>query len=224
MSSRLRTKELEILLHLAYRGALNKIIKATTTSLAESLGIPQQTVSNALRRLEEDSLVSRDGRRVKVTEKGEKSLRELYRDCRTSLREGESVAMKGEVVSGVGDGKYYMQLEPYRRQFRKRLGYEPYPGTLNVSLEDPEDIELKKNLDFSEGIGIEGFKSNGRTLGLVRCYPCKVRRKGKGIEGAVIMPERSHYGPDVVEIVSPVYLRDKLNLEDGDEVTVECNS
>lgn len=222
MSSGLRTKELEIMLHLARRGAVGEIVKATTTSISQSLGIPQQTVSNALMRLEEGSLITRDGSRSKITKKGEDSLRELYRDCRASLRTKRSVVMRGEVVSGVGDGKYYMELDPYLEQFREKLGYEPHPGTLNISLEDLESIESKRDLMFSRGIDIEGFESDGRELGRARCYPCEVENGEKSAEGAVIIPERSHYGPEVLEVVSEFNLREKLNLEDGDEVTVRC--
>jgi riboflavin kinase len=37
----------------------------------------------------------------------------------------------------------------------------------------------------------------------------------------VITPERTHHGDDHLEVIAPVRLRDDLELEDGDEVTVD---
>ena len=41
------------------------------------------------------------------------------------------------------------------------------------------------------------------------------------VECAVILPERSHYGTEVLEIISDHDLREKLSLSDGDNVKVE---
>jgi riboflavin kinase len=68
------------------------------------------------------------------------------------------------------------------------------------------------------GVEIAGFSSGDRTFGSLRCFPCWI----SGIEGAVIIPERSHYGFDILEIISPKNLRKALSLNDGDEVKVEA--
>ncbi len=39
--------------------------------------------------------------------------------------------------------------------------------------------------------------------------------------GAVIVPERTHYPEDIIEIIAPVKLRDYLNVNDGSIVEVE---
>ena len=41
----------------------------------------------------------------------------------------------------------------------------------------------------------------------------------KGVEAAIVLPLRSHYAT-VLEIISPIYLRDKLHLKDDDEVDI----
>ena len=41
------------------------------------------------------------------------------------------------------------------------------------------------------------------------------------IRGAIVVPEVTRYGEDVVELLAPVYLRRALKLRDGDQVTVE---
>jgi len=36
----------------------------------------------------------------------------------------------------------------------------------------------------------------------------------------VLLVERTSHGPEVIEVIAPVKLRDRLNLRDGDEVTI----
>jgi riboflavin kinase, archaea type len=37
----------------------------------------------------------------------------------------------------------------------------------------------------------------------------------------VVAPERTHYPSDLIEIISPVKLRDSLSLKDGDRVVIQ---
>jgi len=56
-----------------------------------------------------------------------------------------------------------------------------------------------------------------RTYGAVKAFRARIR----GIESAVVMPERTHHPSDVIEVVAPVKLRDVLGLRDGDRVEIE---
>jgi len=56
-----------------------------------------------------------------------------------------------------------------------------------------------------------------RTYGAVKAFRARVR----GVEGAVVMPERTHHPTDVIEVVAPVKLRDVLGLRDGDRIEIE---
>jgi CTP-dependent riboflavin kinase len=40
------------------------------------------------------------------------------------------------------------------------------------------------------------------------------------LECGVVIPELEDYPPDVLEVIDYTYLREKLNLKDGDDVTV----
>ena len=62
---------------------------------------------------------------------------------------------------------------------------------------------------------IDEFKSNNRTFGSVRCFNAKI----ENIKGAIVLPLRSHYS-NILEFISPEYLRKKLSLKDGDEVNI----
>ena len=131
--------------------------------------------------------------------------------------EGEgTITIRGKVFSGVGEGRYYVSLDGYRKQFIEKLGFDPYPGTLNLKI-PKEQLYFRRRLDEEEGILIEGFSTPDRTFGEVKAFRCKV----DGIEGAIVMPKRTHYPEDVLEVIAPVKLRDSLNLKDGDYVDVE---
>ena len=148
-----------------------------------------------------------------------RELEKFYFELKALLnRDFENILiLRGRVFSGLGEGRYYVSLEPYRKQFIEKLGFDPYPGTLNIKLE-PECIKYRKILDNIEGIIIEPFKNGKRTYGGGRAFKALIQGK---ILGAIIIPERTHYGPDVVEIISPVCLRKTLKLRDGDMVILE---
>ena len=80
-----------------------------------------------------------------------------------------------------------------------------------------EQLYFRRRLDEEEGILIQGFKTPDRSFGDVKAFKCKVN----GVEGAVVLPKRTHYPPDVLELIAPVKLRDVVNIKDGDIIEVE---
>jgi riboflavin kinase len=126
--------------------------------------------------------------------------------------------LRGSVISGLGEGRYYMSLPHYKKQFSEALGYIPFPGTLNLQL-DPASIENRKKLEGFTWISIDGFTAENRTFGAARCIAGRVR----DIPCAIVVPGRSHYPEDVVEVISAVELRSALAVGEKDLVTVEVD-
>ena len=120
--------------------------------------------------------------------------------------------VRGSVTSGLGEGAFYMKQRGYKEQFRRKLGFEPFEGTLNVRVEGGELAKLQI-LWEEPGIPIEGFTDGGRTFGGAKVFPATVA----SVECAVILPLRTHH-TDNVEIISRAHLRSKLGLRDGDAV------
>ena len=211
-------KELRVLLVLAEMGALEKNIVIKTSDLGNKLKIPQQTVSRILLDLIDNGLIRKvkgiRGYIVKITPEGKKLLENLKSDLDRIFKKTQEIIITGKVIDGFKDGKYYMSLSEYRKQFEKKLKFKPYPGTLNIMLDEEESKEKLKRID---DLGIEGFKKDERIFGSIKCFKCKIN----GIEGSIIIPERSHYGSEILEIISPFELRKKLNLKNEDEVFVE---
>jgi riboflavin kinase len=210
------------LLHLAKLGALRKGVFINTFELAKELGTSQQTASRRVLELETKGYirrsVSRKGQTIVVTEKGAQQLMAVYAILHASLSEAlRSIVMTGEVFTGLGEGAYYVSLNGYRMQIIEKLGFDPYPGTLNLKLTDSSDIYFRDVLSHRAGILIKGFSDGKRTYGSVKAFKAKVR----GIDAAVLLIERTHYGRDTLEVIAPVNLRQALNLKDGDRVSVE---
>lgn len=211
-------KELKILLVLGKKGALEKKISISTSNLGKELNLPQQTVSRIMINLLKNGLITRvkgiKGYLVSITPKGKKSLRDLDMAL-DEVFKPKATEIRGIVIEGLKDGRYYLGLTEYKQKIKKRLGFVPYPGTLNVRL-NPESIGEKERLQRKLGIEIEGFKKDDRIFGPIKCFECRINR----LRGSVIIPERSHYGSDILEIISPFELRKKLNLKNGDEVVI----
>jgi riboflavin kinase len=217
-------KRFFVLYKLAEMGAGSRTVKVSTEYLAEKMGASQQTASRYLIQLEKTGWIKRDvtleGCLVKITNSGMAELKKLYSSLRL-IMEAEyppSVTLEGVLFTGLGEGAYYVTRDGYRRQFIEKLGFDPYPGTLNLKLTTEYDMKTQSELEAYPGIEIEGFKDESRTFGSVRCYPAIINNK---VKGAVVFALRSHYNSSVLEVIAPAFLRTRLKLKDGNKVKIE---
>lgn len=213
--------DLACLKAIALLGGCRGPVYVSSQSLAGALGTSPQTASRRLQSLESGLMVTRSvrpaGQFVSVSRAGEEALHREYSDyCRIFGRESGGHVMTGHVVSGVGEGRYYMSLPPYRDQFAAVLGDVPYPGTLNVRL-DGVSVPVRKRLDALDWVSIHGFVAESRTFGDARALPCRIGEH----RCAIVVPGRTHYPEDIVEVIAAVPLREVLGLADKDRVTVE---
>jgi len=212
------------LFKLAELGASSRTVKVSTEYLAEKTGASQQTASRHLITLEKMGWIKRtvtpEGCLTKITPQGVAKLKKLYSELRLIFESAypPSITLEGTLFTGLGEGAYYVTKEGYRKQFMEKLGFDPYPGTLNLKLTSEYDIKSLSELETYPAVTLEGFEDESRTYGSVRCYPAIINNKEKG---AVINALRTHYGQSVIEIVSPTCLRSRLKLKDGNKVKVE---
>jgi len=217
-------RHLFTLLKLADMGAHRRVARISTEYLAEKLGMSQQTASRYLIELDRkgwiDRTITTEGCLIRITDSGVKELQKLYSNLRylMEIAYPPSVTLEGTVFTGLGEGAYYISKEQYRKQFIEKLGFDPYPGTLNLKLTTDYDIKTRAELEAYPAIEIEGFVNENRTFGSVKCYPVTIENKERG---ALILALRSHYDTSVLEIISPVPIRKHLKLKDGHKVKVE---
>jgi len=203
-----------LLLLLKAGGGVDKVF-ATTSDIARELDISQQSTSRWVIQLEKAGFIERGHSSIWLTSKALDEMMRIYFMMKSSFEKEFPVKLFGTVVSGLKDGKYYLSLPQYARQFRKKLGFIPYKGTLNVVM---EDRNKKLMLNRMKGITVDGFSIGNRVLGKVKCFPVLINKK---VKGALVLPERSHYSSDTIEIVSQHNLREKLKLRDGSRVDIE---
>ena len=129
------------------------------------------------------------------------------------------INLKGEVVAGLGTGKFFVTKEGYKKQFIKKMGYIPYAGTLNLKLESRETSYLGK---YTNCILIRGFRENDRKYGQVKCLNCTIKKNQKEAKGAIVVPQKTRH-TDIIEIISPQNLRKSLNLKNSDIVEITLN-
>ncbi len=218
----LAADDLICLKRIALLGGLLSPVLVNSQGIGQELGISPQTASRRLKSLESGNYIARslvpDGQQILITQAGEAELRQEYCDYyRLFGRTGEmKQILTGTVESGLGEGAYYMSLAPYCRQFHNFLGFTPYPGTLNIRL-SPAAVAIRKRLLLGNWHVIRGFESEGRTFGNVQCIGCTI----DNITCGIVVPGRSHYPEDIIEVIAPTGLRESLCVSDGDEVTVE---
>lgn len=214
---------------LALLGAAQGPVKISSSTLAGSWRTSPQTAARRLQAMERQGLVKRTmvpgGQKVVLTPQGLEVLRREFTDYRRLFgTSAAAVVLAGQVVTGLGEGQYYVAQEGYMRQFRSRLGFEPFPGTLNLKLDTDSEIQ-RHRLDDGPGLHIEGFRTDERTFGPARCFRASLAadkaRKRAYSGAAVILPERTHYPPNMLELLAPIELRRTLKLQDGDVVNVE---
>ena len=219
----MKSSYLSTFIQLLLLGAKNPI-ELSTYDLAKSIDKTQQTASQHLLFLEKNNLIFRykiDGNDViKISDSGLDYLKSVNQQITSAFDENTSSIITGTLFSGLGEGAYYISLPGYKKQFISKLGFEPYPGTLNLKISDVLHKQFFDKLSKNDGILIEGFTDKKRTYGNVKCFPCTIN---SNIQGSIIIIERTHHDRSVIELISPIFLRKKLKLNDGDEVSVKVD-
>ena len=155
------------------------------------------------------------------------------------------VRMSGVVSSGLGRAHVFMAQKHYQEQFLDLMDKPVWPGTLNLSVSgsdltnyialriksgidtldaDDEQISSAKevHLENISSFRIRGFLRDGISFGGATAYKASFNSNGKIVDCAVLIPDLTRHF-DVVEVISPTFLREFLDLKDGDEVELELN-
>ncbi|MBI2557829.1 CTP-dependent riboflavin kinase [Candidatus Woesearchaeota archaeon] len=124
----------------------------------------------------------------------------------------KGMILNGTVVRGLGEGAYFISMRHYQKEIKKKLGFNAYPGTLNLRV-DKKQTGIFKNI---APIRIDGYRSGNKTFGGASCYKAKI----KNTSLYFIMPDLTKH-KNVVELIAPFRLKSKLKLKDGDKIKVK---
>jgi riboflavin kinase len=214
------------MVQLLSKGARHNFIEVTTSDLGKDIARSQQAASKHLLDLETSGYIERARRgqkfAVRITDKGYSEIQSLFASLKSAIESAPAVIdFEGSVVSGMGEGAYYMSLEGYRKQFKEKLGYEPYPGTLNIRLTDQLFMNARRELGSHPSIFVDGFGDGTRTYGWVKCYRATIN--GKVDNAAVLVLERTHYDDSMLEVIAPMSIKDAAGIKNGDRVKVQVH-
>ena len=162
------------------------------------------------------------------------------------MRTRTLMRLTGTVSSGLGRAHVFMAQDHYQVQFKLILGDVAWPGTLNVqvngddlvayvalrhlsgvdTLDIDEEIKVRTTeIDISgiEMSRIRGFLREGRSFGGATAFDATIEVEGKGaLPCAILIPDLTRH-VDVVEVIAIDFLRDTLNVSDGDVVSLNLN-
>lgn len=204
----------ELLLYILEQKAKQDLF--TTSKISKSFPVSQQTISRKLRYLEKKGYLKRSvsikGVELSLTDEGKHFLHNFFLRLKTVFMHQKRRYLEGSLTAGLGEGRYYLSLTGYVSKLKEILGLDVFPGTLNLHV-DPWEF-----MDFIQGMQehvIPGFRTRDRTYGELSAYRVMIADR---IEGAILLPKRTHYDKSTIEVIAPLNLRKKLSLEDKDIV------
>lgn len=122
--------------------------------------------------------------------------------------------ISGVISGGLGEGAFFMSMQHYQKEIKGKLGFNAYPGTLNIKVGKKE----RDSLNMLNKILIEEFRQGDKKFGGIDCYKAKIGN----IDGAIIIPHMTKH-KDVVEFIAPIHVKTELSLKDGAEIRVELD-
>ena len=109
-----------------------------------------------------------------------------------------------------------MSLDWVQKVLREKLGFSPYPATLNLRLESDKETDVWRQVQ-RQATGID-ITSPDSSFCQARCFLVEIERKHRG---AVLLPAVEGYPADKIEVIASVRLKDELQVRDGDRITLE---
>ncbi|TWJ17811.1 HAD-IA family hydrolase [Geobacter argillaceus] len=126
--------------------------------------------------------------------------------------------LEGNLVSGAGRAAEFLQLDWVRSQLMELVGIDPFPGTLNLALEDDTSLASWRQWRSMPGQALEPKEAG---FCRARCYPVQVAGR---IPAAVLLPAVADYPEDRVELVAALPIRRHLALGEAARLRVELCS
>ena len=128
-----------------------------------------------------------------------------------------NLVIKGTLVEGMKESGLFMSIPWVREQFIEKLGIDPYPATLNLEVQNPQDLDKLKEVKNRAGIEIlpmdQGFCS-------AKCFHVLICGKARG---AILIPLVEGYPESKLEIIASERLKDLLSLKVGDIIPIEID-
>ena len=118
------------------------------------------------------------------------------------------------MATGLGQGAQFMAIPWVRDAVRHLLGFDPYPGTLNVKLVDPDVIAAWRTIQDGPALRLAPPPPEACGARLFRVI------LAPDFDAAIVIPDVTRHGEETLELIAPVHVRRHLGLRDDDRVTL----
>jgi CTP-dependent riboflavin kinase len=102
-----------------------------------------------------------------------------------------------------------------KRQFIEKLSIDPYPGTLNLEIVDPESLQSFNSLKTKKGVEIT---PEDPSFCSAQCYPVLINGQ---LKAAIVFPLVKDYPENKMELIASEKIKEALFLNTGDLLEVE---
>ena len=134
---------------------------------------------------------------------------------KTKEERGLKIKVKGKILEGLRDAGHFTQIPWVKKQFISKLSLDPYPGTLNLEIVDPESLQTFRELKTKKGIEIP---PEDPSFCSAKCYPVLINGQ---IKGAIVLPMVDDYPGNKMELIAPQNIKKALAIKTGDVIEVE---
>ena len=102
-----------------------------------------------------------------------------------------------------------------RRQFIEKLSNDPYPGTLNLEILDPESLQTFDQLKSMRG---KEINPEDPSFCSARCYPVLIAGR---LKGAIVFPLVDGYPENKMELIASQNIKEAFSVKAGNDLEVE---
>lgn len=131
------------------------------------------------------------------------------------------ILVKGVVFSDQGRAKAFLGVDWVRAAIKERMGFDPYPGTLNLRIRDDDAARWEEVRRQDVKIVLPSldpdFCNAFLFKGVLEGWPAKM---GPPERIAVVLPAVKDYPADKLEIIAAVSLKQTHWVRNGDELAV----
>jgi riboflavin kinase, archaea type len=123
--------------------------------------------------------------------------------------------IRGKIVEGLGVGRDFTCIQWVKAQFISKLSIDPYPGTLNLEIVEPKDLQTFEALKATHGIEIT---PEDPSFCKGTCFQVLINGR---VKGAIVLPVVESYPGDKMELITSENVKKALSVETGDVLEVE---
>jgi len=102
-----------------------------------------------------------------------------------------------------------------KKQFIEKLSIDPFPGTLNLEIVDPESLQAFRKLKASKGFEIT---PEDPSFCSAQCYPVLINGL---LKAAIVFPLVDGYPENKMELIASQNIKEALSVKAGDDLEVE---